>query len=167
MLKQYGTAFYFKNMCLIFFMFIVIHAWANSSEKHGIERAHNLLLEMKKLRDSRARPDLVPDQIAFTSIISALAQSAGRRDPAETQKVMDTMLDFVNDNEGDIQLDTPAYNALIHAQSKQKGSVAIAEQLLNHMLEQDTNIRPVSFVFHDFNIRFVFLNNVILFKCTL
>lgn len=104
---------------------------------------------MKKLRDSGARPDLVPDQIAFTSIISALAQSAGRRDPAETQKVMDTMLDFVNDNEGDVQLDTPAYNALIHAQSKQKGSVAIAEQLLNHMLEQDisTNIRPVSFCF--------------------
>ena len=51
----------------------------------------------------------------------------------------------MDDKEG-LKLDTPAYNALIHAQTKQNGSISIAEQLLNHMLQNDgpTKIRPVS-----------------------
>lgn len=123
----------------------MIHAWATSKEGHGIERAHNILLEMKQLRDSGKRPDLVPDEVAFTSIVSALAQNSQRRNTEETQQILETMLDFVKD-EG-VGLDTPAYNALIHAQSKQKGSVAMVEELLNHLLDQDisTKIRPVSF----------------------
>ena len=105
---------------------------------------------MQSLRKSGKRPDLIPDAIAFTSIISALTKDSSHS-VGDTQKMLDTMFGIIKNEDKDedrekIELDQVAYNALIHAQSKQSDSVAKAEMLLEYMLEQDSssNIRPVS-----------------------
>ena len=120
---------------------VVIHAWVNSNEKDAIQRAHKILSEMQSLRKSGERPDLVPDAVSFTSIVSTLAKDSVRGKTKE--RMLDTMMSILKDDDGqEIKLDSVAYNALIHAQ----GSADKAEMLLDFMLEQGSNstIRPVS-----------------------
>jgi hypothetical protein len=128
----------------------VIHAWSNSNEDGAIHRAHQILSKMQSLRKSGKRPDLFPDAISVTNIISALANDSGHRKVKDAQNMLDAMFDMIKDEGGEgIQLDRVAYNALINAQSKQSGSAHKAEMLLNYMLEQDgaSVIRPVSDIF--------------------
>lgn len=129
------------------FYHIVIHSWANSREDGGIQRAHQILSEMQSLRKSGERPDLIPDAISFTSIISALAHNSRYGKVKDAQKMLDAMFGIIKNEDGQgIKLDRVAYNALINAQSKQSGSAHKAEILLDYMLEQDDTsaIRPVS-----------------------
>ena len=140
---------YFCVTLFIFFFSngVVIHAWANSKENGAIQRAHQILVEMQSLRKSGERPDLIPDAISFTSIVSAIAHDKRQSRVKETQKILDTMFNILKDDgdDGGIEMDRVAYNALIHAQSKQSGSADKAEMLLDYMLEKDGNsaIRPV------------------------
>jgi pentatricopeptide repeat protein len=124
-----------------------MHAWVNSGERNFIERAHNILTHMQSLRKSGKRPDLIPDAISFTSLITALAQESKRGgNKINAQKMLDSMFELLTnkDGGGDIDFDTVAYNAFIHAQS-QSGSASKAEMLLNYMLDQHETsaIRPV------------------------
>lgn len=99
---------------------------------------------MQSLRKSGERPDLIPDAVSFTSIVSALAKDSIRGNVKE--RMLDAMFSILKDDDGkEIKLDSVAYNALIHAQSNQSGSADKAEKLLDFMLEQGSNstIRPV------------------------
>lgn len=106
---------------------------------------------MQCLRKSGKRPDLIPDAISFTSIVSAIAHDSKRRKVKDAQRILDTMYSILKDDDGGgIQLDRVAYNALIHAQSTQSGSADKAEMLLDYMLEQNgpSSIRPNAITFN-------------------
>ncbi len=130
--------------------FQVIHAWANSPEDDALFRANDLLTKIKKLRKSGARPDLVPDNVSYTSIISALAKASSKNKSTskESARLLDEIMNDIQNDMINTNLDSGVYNSLIHAkvQSGEVGAAEKAEAVLMSLIHNDAPmaVRPVS-----------------------
>jgi len=104
-----------------------------------------LLNEMNNLRNTSNRPDLVPDAVSYTSIITSLA----KQNDDDSEKLMKDFVDIL-EKDPKSNLDSGLYNALLHAQiqSGQEDSAAKAERLLRSMLNESkggpSKVKPVS-----------------------
>jgi len=129
----------------------VIHAWARSSEDGALSQANKILKEMKLLRESGERPDLILDAISYTSIISALTRVSNKKDP-ESVRLLDDMMSMVRNEVHESNVDSGVYNALIHAQvhSGDIGAAEKAERLLLSMLTSNDSlaVRPNTITFN-------------------
>jgi hypothetical protein len=121
----------------------VIYALANSSETDSISKAFGVLEKMKELNENGTRPDLIPDAVTYTSLISAISRS----DRKSNENLIDEVVSLIQEGK-DIKLDSGVYNALIHAQSGRVGLeyAEKAEKMLRLMLQSEDNhmAKPVS-----------------------
>jgi len=101
---------------------------------------------MNNLRKISSRPDLVPDAVSYTSIITSLA----KQNDHDSEKLMDDFMRILEEDRTETNLDSGLYNALLHAQvqSGKEDSAAKAERLLRSMLSESkhgtSKVKPVS-----------------------
>ena len=100
---------------------------------------------MESLQKSGTRPDLIPDAVSYTSVISTLA----RQDDKRHADILNDIVLMIQDDNSKASVDSGVYNALIHAQSVSggEGSAQKAEDVLLSMLNSnisDGSVRPVS-----------------------
>jgi hypothetical protein len=144
----------------------VIYALANSPEPDSINRAFLILEKMKELRDNGTKPDLIPDAVTYTSLLSALS----RLDTANNEYLIEKVTSLIQE-EKNIELDSGVYNALIYAQSAGDGLeyAEKAEKMLRMMLhsEEKHMAKPVSLYFmHIFNGVVLYMKlSIFIMKC--
>jgi hypothetical protein len=141
---------HFHSMLTHWFSYLAIHAYTNCLEKDGVQKAANILKRIDTLRKSGDRPDLIPDAVSYTSIISALA----KRNDSKSSALLDELISMLHEDGSDSTVDSGVYNALIYAQvqSGKDDAAEKAENLLLSMLDDDNasaRVRPVSSVCHN------------------
>ncbi len=121
-----------------------IHAYTNSPGEDGVQKAANVLKRIDTLRRSGDRPDLIPDAVSYTSIISALS----KQNDGESAELLEDLISMIQEDESSMAVDSGLYNAIIYArvQSGENDAAEKAESLLLSMLDKgaESIVRPVS-----------------------
>eukprot|EP00554_Chaetoceros_debilis_P007409 CAMPEP_0194072582 /NCGR_PEP_ID=MMETSP0149-20130528/290_1 /TAXON_ID=122233 /ORGANISM="Chaetoceros debilis, Strain MM31A-1" /LENGTH=1273 /DNA_ID=CAMNT_0038752479 /DNA_START=363 /DNA_END=4187 /DNA_ORIENTATION=+ len=124
-----------------------IDAWSKSGVDDAEENARRMLDRMSTMSEKLSAPELKPDTISYTSIITAISRRKHSDGPARAEAVFATMM------EAGVKPNIYTYNNIINcwASSGRKDAAVNAEKILMQMQEEsdkgNTEITPNAITF--------------------
>ncbi|KAL7537018.1 hypothetical protein ACHAXR_007541, partial [Thalassiosira sp. AJA248-18] len=139
----------------------VLNAWANSSQRNAPKRAESLLERMKVLSSSGKNPQIEPDAISISTVISCHARSKTRHGAERGERILNEAMAMYSQGNSRVKPDSIMFNCAITGwtnisgiESEQGGMPSNvmpaerAEMLLQKMKDSQLDVHPVAQTFN-------------------